>query len=155
MKYVKIDKDSDLEWLKALFNKQVAKSKSGLSKLDLENVLMIERLAESFNHTISEQELIATYGHNVVPSASTDDAGIEPLDIPQSPRRKRRTKAEMQEANLFTLCPDHPTYTAKKAPRRTEDCKTCWDAYKKFNPLTYQSKRTAWEQGKAAIANEA
>lgn len=42
------------------------------------------------------------------------------------------------------ICSDHPLYGAKRPPRT--DCNTCWSAYKRFNPLSYDKARRAFKR---------
>lgn len=59
--------------------------------------------------------------------------------------RTRRTKEEIETEKKGALCPEHPKRALKQRP--SDDCKSCWAAYKRLEPMKYPA---AWRAFKAA-----
>jgi hypothetical protein len=72
-----------------------------------------------------------------------DEAKANPIEQ-EKPKRKTKKEADYQPK----LCPDHPTYTARRPP--TIDCEGHWEAYKLMNPLKYERARAKFERNQKA-----
>lgn len=87
----------------------------------------IDALREAFEHPIDPQIMTGT----ILTSSEPE----EPVQA--TPKRATRTrKAKAKDiAPLPVFCEAHPHFGAKRSPRT--DCATCWEAYKKMNPMRY------------------
>ena len=68
-------------------------------------------------------------------------AGEELEAPPEEIKKKPRARASSSPIVIKNGCPEHPTYGAKRRPRTS--CNGCWDAFKKYNPTSYQK---AWRE---------
>lgn len=53
-----------------------------------------------------------------------------------------KKKPKIVDEYIPNLCKDHPKNKAERPPRT--DCKGCWEAYKRLNPLKYDVARRTY-----------
>lgn len=131
--FIPIEAEEDLEWLRTILGNSVQKLKEGGGTELHDAMLNIVRLNDAVNSVLTLQDLVDQF----------DELKAKE---PEKPKRKRRTKAQIEEETkgLPTYCSEHTTYGAQRPPRR--ECEECWSAYKKLHPLEYDQARRKFER---------
>lgn len=106
--FPRIDEKEDFQYLKRFIDAWVVKCNGNIGAY-VEYVDMFTRLQKAFEDAVQAEEI------------KVAQAIEKPV---KAPRKKK------EEAVLFRLCPDHPSYQAKRSPRT--DCKGCWEAFEKY-----------------------
>ena len=74
----------------------------------------------------------------------------EKLDQAQA-IKENRSKTKKPAAAAFNLCPEHPNYSAQRAP--SIDCPGHWEAYKLMNPTEYDRAKRKYDRMKSTRSN--
>lgn len=123
--YLVIHHHEDYTFLVDLVRRSVARADSGDRRYTFE-------LAHQLKRVLADLE-----------AASTEPVPIHliPPDEPSPPPKPKRLATPSFEPHL---CPEHPKYAAKRAPRTP--CRHCWDAYARLNPTRADHARAKFRR---------
>lgn len=118
---------------------------------DKDALFWLQRMMENMIER-ADNDPVRYHDHyqNIVTSAKslndyfTSVQVAEQVEAKPAKKRKTRSSDEVRAEKLQALCKTHQGYKARQRPRT--DCDECWEAYKKFNPLTYDKARRDFER---------
>lgn len=119
--------DEGFSWLKFKMTAAKKKIKQEPHNYDLEFAIVIDGIVEAFENASKV---------------------IEETESTPKAKPKRAPK----NSGIGVLkggCTEHPTYGAKRAPRK--DCSNCWDMYKMYNPTNYDRARRNFDRKNNAV----
>lgn len=146
-KYVRFEKEEDVQWLVNLLGRALAKMKTDTSMINDENVEIIPRI---YDAVLQAGDIEAAEAMGVPAKDLQEDkkAAAEK----KASRKKRKPSNKRAGVKTVRVCNTHPTYGAVRRP--SHDCETCWKEYKKMHPLQYANARRAFERKQSKIAGE-
>ena len=123
--YIKIDTKQQFEFIKRIVENSHVKMHSNVGAY-VEYIDIVDALKEAFDNPVDFRA--------VGQSIQKEEEKI--LEAATKSKTVNKTRKKLPAvAKLPSLCEDHPTFRAMRAPRT--DCKTCWAAYKRLNPTKW------------------
>ena len=136
-KYVRFERDEDVEWLRGLMERAVQKLRDDTSKLTEENAIIVPRVLDAL---VSAADVEHAEAIGVPKKVVREDKKIVAAEEKEKKARRKKKPKPVK----YDLCPKHPRNAMKKRP--STDCEGCWAAYKKMNPMNYEKARRDFER---------